>query len=202
MSLQPLDPDFSSYEIWTRRNDPSMAKAFTALLNEVLRNIESHRGYSMLRRDVDPEDLAHEVMRRAFTDERLQSGAFVSRGVGSLRAYLRELVHSEITDRIRARDTLKRGQNHTIVPLDGDTPTGSAIPEARSLDPSPTEIALAKDLEESLLARLPQREREVWVLRVRDGLEFEAIAGRLGLVSDSAARGLFDRARTRLQSGD
>ena len=62
-------------------------------------------------------------------------------------------------------------------------------------------FAVANELEERTLARLPQREREVFLLRVRHGLEFDEIARRLGLVSGSAARGLYDRAKGRAGLG-
>jgi RNA polymerase sigma factor (sigma-70 family) len=194
----PFPPEQpTSHEIWLHQSDPRYADLFLRFWSDVKRMIAKSQGYSWLREHhVELDEIANDVFIRAQLDSRLSQNGFEHRAPGSLRAYLRRIAHSAITDRIRAGNTLKRGGSSTPVSLDAETPTGSAFLQPAVRPASPGTEAHARLLESDILADLTDHERVLFHLRCVERLEFTEIAQRLG-TTPSAARSAFDRLRDR-----
>ena len=120
--------------------------------------------------------------------------AFEHRGVGALRAYMRQALMNRI------RNELRRSERR---------PANKSLPEdARDERPSPLEEAIGRQAEEryeAALACLKSEDREIVIARVELGLSYEEIAAATGRWSTNAARmAVCSGALTRLieESGD
>ena len=121
----------------------------------------------------DTDDLVQETLLQTF--KRLE--AFEPRGVGALRAYLRQAILNRIRDELR-----RKGREPEATDLD-----------ALELDPaqSPLEHAIGQEaLEryERALARLTTADREAIIARVELGYSYEELADVLGKPTPDAAR--------------
>jgi RNA polymerase sigma-70 factor, ECF subfamily len=90
------------------------------------------------------------------------------------------------------KDAFRRARRVRVVPLDE---------ELRSVDGDPHEQAVALEAErrlEDVLGRLPRLQREVFLLRAQQGLEYEEIAAALG-TTPGAARVHYHHAVKRLK---
>ena len=131
----------------------------------------------------DTDDLVQETLLQTF--KRLE--AFEPRGVGALRAYLRQAILNRIRDELR-----RKGREPEATDLD-----------ALELDPaqSPLEHAIGQEtLEryERALARLTTADREAIIARVELGYSYEELADVLGKPTPDAARKAAQRALVRL----
>lgn len=131
----------------------------------------------------DTDDLVQETLLQTF--KRLE--AFEPRGVGALRAYLRQAILNRIRDELR-----RKGREPEATDLD-----------ALELDPaqSPLEHAIGQEtLEryERALARLTAADREAIIARVELGYSYEELADVLGKPTPDAARKAAQRALVRL----
>ena len=131
----------------------------------------------------DTDDLVQETLLQTF--KRLE--AFEPRGVGALRAYLRQAILNRIRDELR-----RKGREPEATDLDG-----------LELDPaqSPLEHAIGQEaLEryERALARLTTADREAIIARVELGYSYEELADVLGKPTPDAARKAAQRALVRL----
>ena len=199
MPHEPIDPELSTYEVWRRAgtNEHRTLEAYQKIVRYLSEEAQRHPRFAALRGELEPGELANEVIARGLTDSRLKNGDFQSRGVGSLRVYLRTFLDSIICDHLRRRMSVKRNGGQAVLSLDDVTPSGEALVQPASPDPTPTGIAVAGELAESLASCLEGRERDVWLLRVRDEHPFSEIANRLEM-TESAARSLFNRIVRRL----
>ena len=128
----------------------------------------------------DVEDLVQETFFRAF--RRLESW----RGEASFRSWLLVIAGNLLKDQFRS----KKGRQ--VIPIDGhDLPAG-ADPHAE-LAAGETEERLRRGI-----ASLPRLQREVFLLRVQQGTEYEEIAVVLG-TSAAAARVHYHHAVKRLK---
>ena len=131
----------------------------------------------------DTDDLVQDALTRTF--KRLD--AFEMRGVGSLRAYLRQAVTNRIRDELR-----RKGRQPPFTDLDGF--------EVDDSD-SPLEQAIGREAVERYergLQRLTAQEREVIIARVEQGYSYEELAEALGKPTSEAARKAARRALLRL----
>jgi len=131
----------------------------------------------------DTDDLVQETLLQTF--KRLE--AFEPRGVGALRAYLRQAILNRIRDELR-----RKGREPEATDLDG-----------LELDPaqSPLEHAIGREtLEryERALAQLTAADREAIIARVELGYSYEELADVLGKPTPDAARKAAQRALVRL----
>ncbi len=148
-----------------------------------LRRYVSGRLPRWARNLADTDDLVQETLLQTF--KRLE--AFEPRGVGALRAYLRQAILNRIRDELR-----RKGREPKATDLDG-----------LELDPaqSPLEHAIGQEtLEryERALARLTEGDREAIVARVELGYSYEELADVLGKPTPDAARKAAQRALVRL----
>ena len=140
----------------------------------------------------DSEDATQDAILSAL--RRLQS--FEYRGDGSFLAWLLKGAEFEIVRRLRALSAQKRTGDRERRSLDGDL--AEAVP---SREAGPVERQHEAELLERVreaLQQLPDREREVIVLRRYLELEVDEIQAELGLTSEGAVRALLSRAQARL----
>ena len=135
-------------------------------------------------RDIaETPDLVQETLLQVFK----HIDAFEHRGVGALRAYMRQALMNRI------RNELRRSERR---------PANKSLPEdARDERPSPLEEAIGRQAEEryeAALACLKSEDREIVIARVELGLSYEEIAAATGRRSTNAARMAVVRALTRL----
>lgn len=130
--------------------------------------------------EADLDDLVQETFIRAF-------GAVARfRGQCQFRTWLLAIGGNVL------KDAGRRARGRRLVPLD------EAV---RATDGDPHERAVAGELEERLrqgIARLPKLQREVFLLRAQQGLEYEEIAVALS-TSPGAARVHYHHAVKRLK---
>ena len=131
----------------------------------------------------DTDDLVQDVLTQTF--KRLDG--FEIRGVGALRAYLRQAVTNRIRDELR-----RKGRHPAVTDLDG-----IEVDESES----PLEQAIGREAVERYeraLQRLTSHEREVIIARVEQGYSYEELAEALGKPTSEAARKAARRALLRL----
>lgn len=140
----------------------------------------------------DSEDAAQDAILSAL--RRLHQ--FEYRGDGSFLAWLLKGAEFEVVRRIRALETQKRTAKGGLVQL--DTEAGHVVADK---DKSPSEALDGQELAERVrqaLQQLPDREREVIVLRRYLELDTEEICAEMGLPTAGAVRALLSRAQARL----
>jgi RNA polymerase sigma-70 factor (ECF subfamily) len=133
-------------------------------------------------RDADVEDLVQETFLRAFR----RIGTF--KGASSFRTWLMAIGSNLLKDAWRRR---ARAQ---VVPLEGREVVDGAS--------DPSGEAVAEDLASRLAAgvrTLPRMQRDVFLLRAQQGMEYGEIAGALG-TSPGAARVHYHHALKRLKA--
>jgi RNA polymerase sigma factor (sigma-70 family) len=144
----------------------------------------------MLRRRLEPEDVADETLMRALRSNVI--GRLEDRGRGSLRKVLERVLDRVLLDLHRGATTAKRGSHALPVGLDGQVE--DSLPAS---DPTPTSEARAAELVEMCRRELTEREWQAWRLVELEGLESGTAALRIG-TTGSAVRGLVLRARAKL----
>ena len=140
----------------------------------------------------DSEDAAQDAILSAL--KRLHQ--FEYRGEGSFLAWLMKSAEFEIVRRIRALETQKRSATGGLVAI--DTQVGQILPGDGK---TPVEHLEDQDLAERVrqaLQQLPDREREVIVLRRYLELDTDEICAEMGLPTEGAVRALLSRAQARL----
>src|SRR6266487_4538882 len=129
--------------------------------------------------EADLDDLVQDTFIRAFRSV----GKF--RGQCQFRTWLLTIGGNVL------KDAARRAKRARIVPLDEDI---------RSTDGDPHERTVAAELEARLqrgLARLPRMQREVFLLRAQQGMEYDDVAAALG-TTPGAARVHYHHAVKRL----
>jgi len=140
----------------------------------------------------DSEDATHDAILSAL--RRLQQ--FEYRGEGSFLAWLLKGAEYEIVRRIRALDTRKRSPTGSLLAIDEQVEQQIATKDA-----TPSQLHDEHELSERIriaLQQLPDREREVIMLRRYLELDTDEICAEMGLPTEGAVRALLSRAQARL----
>jgi len=140
----------------------------------------------------DSEDATHDAILSAL--KRLHQ--FEYRGEGSFLAWLLKGAEYEIVRRIRALETKKRSAPGGLVDIDERVEDLLAAKEA-----TPSQQHDEGELAERIrmaLQQLPDREREIIVLRRYLELDTPEICAEMGLPTEGAVRALLSRAQARL----
>ncbi|MFY9344740.1 MAG: sigma-70 family RNA polymerase sigma factor [Planctomycetota bacterium] len=140
----------------------------------------------------DSEDATHDAILSAL--KRLHQ--FEYRGEGSFLAWLLKGAEYEIVRRIRALETKKRTAVGGLISLDDQVEQAVATPDA-----TPSQMHDESELAERIrvaLQQLPDREREIIVLRRYLELDTNEICAEMGLPTEGAVRALLSRAQARL----
>ncbi|MBL8726765.1 MAG: sigma-70 family RNA polymerase sigma factor [Planctomycetes bacterium] len=140
----------------------------------------------------DSEDATHDAILSAL--KRLHQ--FEYRGEGSFLAWLLKGAEYEIVRRIRSIETQKRGGRVGMVGFDEQIENQLA-----GKDATPSQHHDEHELAERIrvaLQQLPDREREIIVLRRYLELDTDEICAEMGLPTEGAVRALLSRAQARL----
>lgn len=140
----------------------------------------------------DSEDATHDAILSAL--KRLHQ--FEYRGEGSFLAWLLKGAEYEIVRRIRALETKKRTAIGGLVALDENVEEMIA-----GKDATPSQVHDETELAERVrvaLQQLPDREREIIMLRRYLELDTNEICAEMGLPTEGAVRALLSRAQARL----
>lgn len=142
------------------------------------------------------EDMVQDSMLDAFES----LAAFQHKTEGSFRNWLATLAHNTIRDRARKATAQKRDADRAR-PLHEVRAFALSDSIIASREPTPSELAMGRELEDKLeaaLLQLDERQRRVIELRRICEMSFEEIAAELGLGAQSSARALFSRALNHL----
>lgn len=169
----------------------ALDQLFTRYLPWVLDTVALRLGRR--RQDcADIEDLVQESLLDAFRAiERFQE-----RSEGSFRHWLARIVENNVVDRERRRRAQKRGAGRERVFRDVYE-TSLDGPDVRGRDATPSQVAGQRENEqlvEAALLQLPQRTREILILRDRCDMAFEEVAAAMELGSAESARTTYRRA--------
>ena len=140
----------------------------------------------------DSEDATHDAILSAL--RRLHQ--FEYRGEGSFLAWLLKGAEYEIVRRIRALETKKRTAIGGLVGIDENVEQHVVAKDA-----TPSQMHDENELAERVrvaLQQLPDREREIIVLRRYLELDTNEICAEMGLPTEGAVRALLSRAQARL----
>ena len=143
------------------------------------------RTLSVNSSQVDPED----VLQVAFLQAWKRIDRFEYRGVGSLRRWLRRIAENALIDALRRSNRVPTPGPEVDLARD----TGAAGPD---------EAAADKELSARLLrclARLPEDERDIVIMRKLEGLTWEEICALDGRPRTSVRRS-YERSLDRLQA--
>jgi RNA polymerase sigma-70 factor (ECF subfamily) len=127
-----------------------------------------------LRRLLDPADLCQSVLGSFFV--RAASGQYDLDSPGKLLALLRAMARNKVARQARKQQALRRDVR-LDVSLDADGGPGG-LPVA-SAGPSPSRLAIGREMLDALRSRLSAEERQVADLRGQ-GCEWAEVAARLG----------------------
>jgi RNA polymerase sigma-70 factor (ECF subfamily) len=140
----------------------------------------------------DSEDATHDAILSAL--RRLHQ--FEYRGEGSFLAWLLKGAEYEIVRRIRALETKKRSAIGGLIAIDDQLEQAIATKDA-----TPSQLHDESELSDRIreaLQQLPDREREIIVLRRYLELDTDEICAEMGLPTEGAVRALLSRAQARL----
>src|SRR4029077_20567890 len=180
-SMTPAEPvaavptDAALIAAWHGGDEPAAAELVRRHARALARFLA---GAGALAADVD--DLVQETFIRAFR----ALGRF--RGQCRFRTWLMTIGGNVL------KDAYRKARRRRVVPL---------AEELRDTEGDPHEHAVVGEMEARLVAgleRLPDMQREVFLLRAQQGLEYEEIAGALG-TTPGAARVHFHHAVKRLK---
>jgi RNA polymerase sigma-70 factor (ECF subfamily) len=176
-----LDQDREAIDLLFRRYRDRLRSALRKLVGPKYRLLMA-----------DSEDATHDAILSAL--RRLHQ--FEYRGEGSFLAWLLKGAEYEIVRRIRALETKKRTAVGGLMSLDEHGELGVAAKEA-----TPSQLHDEHELAERVrvaLQQLPDREREIIVLRRYLELDTAEICAEMGLPTEGAVRALLSRAQARL----
>jgi RNA polymerase sigma-70 factor (subfamily 1) len=150
-----------------------------------------------LRECADLEDIVQESLIDAFRAlDQLAVGS-----EGRFRHWMAQIVLNNVRDQQR-RNRSQMRDTARACRLDS-RPASRATIDPPARDATPSEVAQANELEESVeqaMLGLTATHREVIVLRDRCGMDYAEIAEQLGFKNGDTARALYNRALARLRA--
>lgn len=172
-------------------NSSAFEDLFQRYLPRVRRIVALRMG-TRLRQFLDMEDVVQESLLKIFQS----IGRFDHKTEGSFRHWLARCVECELIDSARRMEAQKRGGNK--VRRFGDCgPEMTMVHVPISRGPTPSGVVQARELEEKLddaLLRMPERPRELVILRRLCEMSYEEIAEVMEFPTESAARRAVARA--------
>lgn len=123
-----------------------------------------------LRRLLEPEDLCQSVLKSFFV--RAASGQFELDSPEKLLALLRTMARNKVVHQVRKQQAQRRDLRREVNLGSGELPVAS-------LDPTPSRLAIGREMLEAFRGRLSVDERKLADLRSQ-GVEWEEIARELG----------------------
>jgi len=148
----------------------------------------------VIRRRLDPEDVVQSVYRSFF--HRLKEGRFTFGDHDDIWRLLAAMTYQKAREAGKFHGRLRRSAWRDRSLSSDGAPTGSVEPE--SLEPGPDDLAMLMECLDRLVARLPDKYREIVVLRL-NGEPIERIAASVGRSTRTVFRGLADIERLAVQ---
>lgn len=185
--------EFERLLLAARRGDGSAIGRLLEQHRDQLRGIAQDR----LPHRLHAKFSASDIVQQTYLDVHRQFPTFKGRSRPSWIAWLRTSLLNHLRDEVR-RFRSRRRQTQREVPIVGD----SELPRALFDSLSPSRDAAVREEQQQLwqaIDRLPERYREVILLRHQQNLSFDEIGKRLGR-SENAARKLWVRSLTLLQA--
>lgn len=157
----------------------------------ILADISRKAGPAVLAR-IEKEDLRQEVVARSLKRVREYKPADLAR----LRWWFQKLAEDIIVEEARKWKAGKRSAHGEVSMHNDERPV-----EVRGADPTPSRV-LSREETNAIIARciaeLPEQDRQMIDLRVRQGLPFKVIGEMLGIAEEAASM-RESRARQRLK---
>lgn len=177
-------------------NSTAFEDLFRRYLPRVRRIVALRMG-TRLRQFFDMEDIVQESLLKVFQS----IGRFDHQTEGSFRHWMARCVECEVIDSARRMEAQKRGANKVRRFGDcGSEMTMIHVPVSRG--PTPSGVVQARELEERLdeaLLGMPERQRELIILRRLCEMSYEEIAKAMDFPTESAARRAVGRALNELE---
>lgn len=166
------DASFSEFFRRVRAGDDQAAAELVRKYEPALRlEIRLRLTDPKLRRLLEPADLCQSILKSFFL--RAATGQFDLDSPEKLLALLRTMARNKVTNQVRKQQALRRDIRRDVRLDDG-----GAAPVAGT-DPSPSRLAIGRELVDALHARLSADERRMADLRSQ-GCEWAEIARELG----------------------
>ena len=180
MSTDPLDGLLDKLS----SGDPGAAEQAFLAYEPYLRMVVRRQLPARLRPKFDSVDVVQSVWADLLDGFRSAGWRFSD--AAHLRAFLVKVTQNRFIDRLRQHERAREREQ----PLyDGD-----AADAAFTSDPRPSQVAMAEELWQQMLALCPPAHHELLRLK-REGLSLDEIASRTGLHPSSVRRILYDLAR-------
>jgi len=176
-------------------DEAATARMFLRLRGSVLAIVRTHTLFPALESTYGEEDIVGELWTRLLEGDTLSR--FQDQAPGSMRAFVYRVLDCLMVDLLRRSAAAKRGGGVQPRRIGESGTQTDAVPPPRAPDPGPATAVGVSDWVTNCEAALEGREREAWCMRTTEGLDFKAIAERLGC-TESAARGVMHRAIQRL----
>ncbi len=177
-------------------NRGALDDLFGRYLPQVCRIVAARLGEHMYRY-FEVEDLAQEALLKAFR----KFGEFEHRSEGGFRNWLARFVHNEIMAQVQKVRAKKRGGGKVLRFADfGTSALSSSLFACRARTPSSQVRGRETDKQvEQVLQTLPQRDRELLILRHFCDMTYGEIADTLGFRREDSARKACERALQKMQ---
>lgn len=191
----PMADSFNELLARARDGEREAPETLFARLEPRVLAIVRRRLGAELRAEVESADIQQSVLKDAHRDLAKARG----NDEDTLLGWIAGLVEHKLANKARDRRRLKRDAGK-LVRLDATASDGGPAPEpAAAIDTPSVDATMRERLDQlrAALQRLPQRWREVFVLRAVQRLEWSEIAQRTGQTV-KAAQSCYDRARIRL----
>jgi RNA polymerase sigma-70 factor (ECF subfamily) len=170
------------------------------------RLLDAFRPYLLLvaNREADsglrPKQAPSDAVQDTLLAAQQQFAQFRGQSAEELAGWLRRILVNGLIDAGRHYHADKRDIEREL-PLDDDDSRHNRPETLLGPDLPPDQLLIADEEGQRVraaLERLPERQAQVIILRVRDGLPYEEVGRRLGCSPD-AARMLYERAREKLR---
>lgn len=149
---------------------------------------------AMVRDAEEARDIVQEAFVRVFQG----LGAF--KGDASFKTWLQRIVRNLCIDRLRARKSREQALGEVETVSEGEDAVEAGLVASR-WGSQPQDRLLDRELGEAIhaaVARLPEKHREILVLREVEGMSYEELAEALGIPKGTVMSRLF-HARSKLQ---
>ena len=139
--------DQTAWDVLFRECYPKVRRVVRRKLNRQMRNL------------YDSTDFASDVMKSLAAN----FGHLDFRSMDSLFAFLAQVAEQKVIDEYRRRNSLKRDMTRERPIFSGDADVGPV--QLSSDEPTPSQVAQAKEVDERLLSRVDETERTIIELR-------------------------------------
>lgn len=176
-----------------RRCKDGDEEAFRMLMERHQRGV-----FAVAQAMVRDAEEARDIVQEAFV--RVFQGLGGFKGDASFKTWLQRIVRNLCIDRLRARKSREQALGEVETVAEGEDAVEAGLVASR-WGSQPQDRLLDRELGEAIhaaVARLPEKHREILVLREVEGMSYEELAETLGIPKGTVMSRLF-HARSKLQ---